>query len=95
VRPKIDEEALLLTRFGLPSGPRSVENVIAKYAAAAGSTDASPHSLRHTFATHNVRKGTSLASLRAALGHENLATTSLYVGLAREQMDLELQKNAL
>src|SRR5215213_9824080 len=95
LRPKIDEEALFLTKFGLPIGPRSIENIITKYAAAAGIPDASPHTLRHTFATHHVRKGTSLASVRAALGHENLATTSLYVGLAREQMDQELQKNAL
>lgn len=95
VRPKLDEETLFLTKFGLPIGPRSIENIVAKYAAAAGISGASPHSLRHTFATHHVKKGTSLASVRAALGHENLATTSLYVGLAREQMDLELQKNAL
>jgi len=95
IRPKIDEDALFLTKFGLPIGPRSIENIITKYAAAAGIPEASPHALRHTFATHHVRKGTSLASVRAALGHENLATTSLYVGLAREQMDLELQKNAL
>jgi integrase/recombinase XerC len=95
VRPKIDEEALFVTKFGLPIGPRSIENVVAKYAAMAGITDASPHALRHTFATHHVKKGTSLASVRAALGHENLATTSLYVGLAREQMDKELQENAL
>jgi integrase/recombinase XerC len=95
VRPKIDEEALFLTKFGLPIGPRSIENVITKYAVVAGIPEASPHALRHTFATHHVRKGTSLASVRAALGHESLATTSLYVGLAREQMDLELQKNAL
>ena len=95
MRPKSDEEGLFLTKFGLPIGPRSIENVVAKYAAAAGITDASPHALRHTFATHHVKKGTSLASVRAALGHESLATTSLYVGLAREQMDEELQRNAL
>jgi len=95
IRPKIDEDALFLTKFGLPIGPRSIENVVTKYTALAGISDASPHALRHTFATHHVRKGTSLASVRAALGHESLATTSLYVGLAREQMDRELQKNAL
>ena len=95
VRPKSDEEALFLTKFGLPIGPRSIENVVAKYAAAAGISDVSPHALRHTFATQHVKQGTSLASVRAVLGHESLATTSLYVGLAREQMDEELQRNAL
>jgi site-specific recombinase XerD len=96
VRPRLpDEDALFLTKFGLPMGPRSIENVVAKHAAAAGIAGASPHALRHTFATHHVKKGTSLASVRAALGHESLATTSIYVGLAREQMDKELQQNAL
>src|SRR5690242_321791 len=95
LRPKVDGTALFITKFGQPMGPRSIEHVVAKYARQAGIRDASPHALRHTFATHHVRKGTSLASVRAALGHENLATTSLYVGLAREQMDKELQDNAL
>lgn len=89
IRSKLDEDALSLTKFGLPIGPRSIENIVAKNAAAAGITDASLHTLPHTFATHHVRKGTSLTSVRAARGHENLATTSLYVDLAREQMDIE------
>ena len=40
-------------------------------------------------------KGTKLNVVRQALGHESLATTSVYVGLAREVMDQELQRNAL
>jgi site-specific recombinase XerD len=60
---------------------------VTKYLQLAGIHDASVHALRHNFAAHHVKKGTSLASMRAAPGHESLATTSLYVGLAREQMD--------
>jgi site-specific recombinase XerD len=95
VRPEVAESELFITKFGKPIGPRSIENVVTKHLTAAGIHDASVHALRHTFATHHVKKGTSLASVRAALGHESLATTSLYVGLAREQMDQELQRNAL
>ena len=95
VRPAVEVPELFITKFGLPIGPRSIENVVTKYFQQAGIHDASVHALRHTFATHHVKKGTSLASVRAALGHESLATTSLYVGLAREQMDQELQQNAL
>jgi len=61
----------------------------------AGIPGASTHALRHTFATHHVRKGTKLDVVRQALGHESSATTSVYVGLAREVMDQELQRNAL
>ncbi len=53
------------------------------------------HTLRHTFATHMVKRGTKLDVVRQALGHESLETTSIYVELAREQMDKELQENAL
>jgi integrase/recombinase XerC len=96
VRPKIeDEEALFLTKFERPLGTRSIRNIVAKYLNEAGIPGASTHALRHTFATHHVRKGTKLDVVRQALGHESLATTSVYVGLAREVMDQELQRNAL
>jgi site-specific recombinase XerD len=95
VRPKVDEEHLFLTKFERPLGTRSIRNVVAKYVKEAGIPAASAHALRHTFATHHVRKGTKLDVVRQALGHESLATTSVYVGLAREVMDKELQQNAL
>ncbi len=56
---------------------------------------ATVHTLQHTFATHSVKKGTKLDVIRKALGHSSLATTSIYVDLAREVMDEEMQKNAL
>jgi site-specific recombinase XerD len=95
VRPKVDEEQLFLTKFEKPLGSRSIRNLVAKYLAEAGIAGASTHALRHTFATHHVKKGTKLDVVRQALGHESLATTSVYVGLAREVMDQELQRNAL
>ncbi|MBA2595109.1 MAG: tyrosine-type recombinase/integrase [Chloroflexia bacterium] len=95
VRPKIDEEALFLTKFEKPLGTRSIRNIVSKYLNEAGIPGASTHALRHTFAAHHVRKGTKLDVVRQALGHESLATTSVYVGLAREVMDQELQRNAL
>ncbi len=95
MRPKVDEDALFLTKFEKPLGTRSIRNIVAKYLGEAGIPGASAHALRHTFATHHVLKGTKLDVVRQALGHESLATTSVYVGLAREVMDQELQRNAL
>ena len=95
VRPKVDEEHLFLTKFERPLGSRSIRNLVRKYLTEAGIAGASTHALRHTFATHHVKKGTKLDVVRQALGHESLATTSVYVGLAREVMDQELQQNAL
>jgi site-specific recombinase XerD len=62
---------------------------------AAGISGASVHALRHTFATHTVRKGTNLRVVQEALGHSSLQTTSRYVSLARELMDQQLEANAL
>ena len=96
IRPKVDdEEALFPTKFHKPLGTRSIRTIVGKYLKEAGIAGASTHALRHTFATHHVRKGTKLDVEHQALGHESLATTSVYVGLARKVMDQELQKNAL
>ncbi len=71
--------------------PGASRDVVVKYLKLAKIDGASVHSLRHTFATQHVRKGTELSVVKAALGHQNLATTSRYVGMVREQMDKRLQ----
>ncbi len=69
--------------------------MVAKYLKEAGIAEASVHTLRHTFATQHVKRGTKLDIVKQMLGHESLATTSIYVDLAREVMDQEIQQNAL
>jgi len=90
-----DSPALFITKFGKGIGTRSVNNLIVKYLEEAHIPNATVHTLRHTFATHSVKKGTKLDVVRKALGHSSLATTSIYVDLAREVMDEEMQRNAL
>jgi len=86
---------LFLTKYGKGIGSRSVHNVVARHLNEAGIPDASAHALRHTFATQHVRRGTKLEVVRQALGHASLETTSVYVHLAREEMDRELERHAL
>lgn len=94
-RPDSDDAHLFLSKFQRGLGSWGIEDVVKKYLKLAGIANAAPHSLRHTFATQHVKRGTELSVVQAALGHENLATTSRYVGLVREQMDKRLQENAL
>ena len=95
-RPKAEGTApLFLTKFGQALGPRGIEGVVTKHLAAAGITEASVHSLRHTFATHMVRSGADLRSVQDQLGHANIATTSIYIQTAKEQRDRALQTHAL
>jgi site-specific recombinase XerD len=81
--------------IGTSLTPRSIERSVAKFCRAAGVSKTSVHTLRHTFATHMVRKGTNLRVVQEALGHSSLQTTSRYVSLARELMDEQLEANAL
>jgi site-specific recombinase XerD len=75
--------------------PRGIQRIIDRLMRSAGITGATIHTLRHTFATHMVRKGTNLRAVQEALGHSSLQTTSRYVALARELMDQQLEANAL
>jgi integrase/recombinase XerC len=88
-------EPVFWSRDGGRLSPRAIQRIVKKEMAEAGVARASVHTLRHTFATHMVRRGTNLRVIQEALGHTSLQTTSVYVSLARELMDEQLQANAL
>jgi site-specific recombinase XerD len=95
IRPLVGRDHVFVTKFKRPLGPRGIQHLVAKYLDEAGIQGAHIHTLRHTFGTHMARKGTHLDIIKKAMGHESLETTSIYIDLAREQMDKELQENAL
>ncbi len=95
VRPEVDYKELFITKFGKPIGPRGFQYIVKKYLKEADIKNASFHTLSHTFATHQIKKGTNIRVIQEALGHESLQTTSVYISLARKLMDKELQEHAL
>ncbi|CAA9342622.1 MAG: hypothetical protein AVDCRST_MAG93-6722 [uncultured Chloroflexia bacterium] len=95
VRPKVDHNGLFVTKFKTCMTARSIEYMVTKYLAETGIQHASVHTLRHTMATHHVAKGTDLKTLQVTLGHESLATTSIYVSLSKHSQKKALQENAL
>jgi site-specific recombinase XerD len=94
-RPNVESPALFVTKFRAGMSPRAIERTVAKHLKSASILNASVHTLRHTFATHHVKNGTNLNTVKDMLGHASLDTTTIYVNLAREVMDKEIQANAL
>ena len=89
-RPEPGERAkgaLFISRKGGPLTVRGVEFLVHRHAAAAGIGDRiTPHTLRHSCATHLVRQGVALEVVRRLLGHQSLATTQVYLHLTVEDI---------
>ena len=98
VRPRLvrnnDEKALFLNRRGDRLTRQGFWQILKGYAKAAGLTaeGVTPHTLRHSFATHMLSGGADLRSVQELLGHANISTTQVYTHLTNEHVRRTYEK---
>lgn len=90
-RPKLARPAsppnLFLSRTGRKMTRDALWRLVKKYALASGiHAHVSPHTLRHSFATHMLERGADLRSLQELLGHADIATTQIYTHVDRSRL---------
>src|SRR5262249_35729357 len=81
-------------RRGKPMGPREAQALMQKLRGRLGlSEKATPHALRHSFATHLLAGGGDLRSVQELLGHASLSTTQTYTQVETSQL-MDISQNA-
>ena len=81
------EEAVFLNRFGKALSRMGAWKIVRKYVLLAGiKSKVTPHTLRHTFATHLLEGGADLRSVQIMLGHADISTTEVYTHVSRKRL---------
>ncbi len=78
-------DAIFLNKWGTRLTPRSVDRSFKEYLKASGlAARATPHTIRHTIATHWLENGMDLKTIQTLLGHTSLATTTIYTQVSKK-----------
>ncbi len=87
VKDALPTGAMFINKHGQRLSTRSVRRKLDKYLIEAGlDPDISPHTLRHSFATHMLNHGADLRSVQELLGHQSLSTTQIYTHLTTSRV---------
>ena len=85
------EDYVFLNRFGRKLSRIMVFNIVKRYCQEANiQKEVSPHTFRHTFATHLLEGGANLRAIQMMLGHEQISTTEIYTKVDRQMLREEI-----
>lgn len=82
----IDAPNLFVSPAGKPLTRQAIHTLISAHAVSCGLEDVSPHTLRHTFATHLVQNRADIRSVQEMLGHADITTTQIYTHMTDEHL---------
>jgi integrase/recombinase XerD len=88
-RENIEIQNIFVNSLGRPISRQNIFLFIKEYAAKIGLEDVSPHTLRHSFATHLIQNSADIRSVQQMLGHADISTTQIYTHIT----DIHLRKS--
>jgi integrase/recombinase XerD len=91
-KESIDVQNLFVSKHGKPISRQDVFHVVKECGEKIGRNDASPHTLRHTFATHLVQNSADIRSVQQMLGHADISTTQIYTHITNQQLRKTYEK---
>ncbi len=85
-RENIEIDNIFINSNGAPLNRQVIHRMIAEYAEKCGLEGVSPHTLRHSFATHLVQNSADIRSVQQMLGHADISTTQIYTHVTNAQL---------
>jgi len=85
-KENIEIDRLFVTSAGRPINRQGIHALIAEYADKCGLEGVSPHTIRHSFATHLVQNNADIRSVQQMLGHADISTTQIYTHITSTQL---------
>jgi site-specific recombinase XerD len=89
----INDNHFFLNKSGKKLSARSIRYIVKKYVKRANiNKNITPHSIRHSFATHLLQEGAGIREIQELLGHENISTTQIYSHLNIKKLKKDYKK---
>ncbi|MCO6511166.1 MAG: site-specific tyrosine recombinase XerD [Aridibacter famidurans] len=85
-RKETDAKNLFVSPAGKPITRHTIFSLVKEYSEKAGLEGVSPHTLRHSFATHLIQRGADSRSVQAMLGHADISTTQIYTHITDDHL---------